>query len=69
MIFRHAENVMGCSGDRILFVGNDLKKDVAGATGVGWSTAYRVPPECTPPGVANFEFFETRELLPYILES
>lgn len=68
-IFRLAESAMHCEGARVLYVGNDLEKDVAGASGVGWSTAFRIPPGGAPSGASDFEFRETPELIGHILEA
>ena len=67
-IFRHAMNLMRCEDERILYVGNDLEKDIAGASNVGWTTAYRLPPSGEAAGTADFEFEETRALIDYVLE-
>ena len=66
-IFRRAEAVAGLKGRRILYVGNDLNADIRGASGVGWSTAFRKKAGRSGEGLANFEFEETPELLGFVI--
>lgn len=65
-IFRHAERLAGLEGGRLLYVGNDPEKDIAGATAAGWATAYRkVGPDDS--AGADFEFLHIDELAEYCL--
>ncbi len=52
---------------RILYVGNDPKKDVAAAANVGWTTALRLTEDGVPTGLADFEFHHSAELLDFCL--
>ena len=61
-IFHLAEAISGLKGKRILFVGNNLKADIQGASGVGWTTAFRKNGGRSGEGLADFEFEETTEL-------
>lgn len=65
-IFEHALQVSGRSAEDILYVGNDLEKDVRGASGVGWATAFRATDDAGSGGLADFDFKETHELLDFI---
>jgi len=68
-IFQLAERYAGVAGraQRLLYVGNDLNKDIRGAAAVGWSTAYRRAGEAHSGGLANFEFSEIQELVRHCL--
>ena len=68
-IFHLAEKLGRLEGKRILYVGNDLEKDVKGAAGVGWSTAFRRGKPSSTAGLANMEFDHISELVEYCLES
>jgi FMN phosphatase YigB (HAD superfamily) len=61
-IFHLTEAISGLKGKRILFVGNNLKADIQGASGVGWATAFRKNGGRSGEGLADFEFEETTEL-------
>jgi len=65
-IFAQALRVSGRTAERILYVGNDLTADVKGASGVGWSTAFRTTKPEGSGGLADFDYQETEELLTYI---
>jgi HAD superfamily hydrolase (TIGR01549 family) len=66
-IFRLAERLGGLSGQRILYVGNDLEADIKGAAAVGWSTAFRRTDHATTAGLADLEFDHIAELVRYCL--
>ena len=69
-IFRYAEVCSGLQGKGrgILYVGNDLEADVKGASGAGWSTAYRRSVGVGSDGLADFDFSETPKILEFILD-
>lgn len=66
-IFRLAEQLAGVAGKRVLFVGDDVENDIKGAAAVGWSTALRRSGSSTETGIADLEFDNISELLPYCL--
>jgi HAD superfamily hydrolase (TIGR01549 family) len=66
-IFRLAERLGGLSGQRILYVGNDLEADIKGAAAVGWSTAFRRTDHATTAGLSDLEFDHIAELVRYCL--
>jgi putative hydrolase of the HAD superfamily len=64
-IFRLAERIGGLEGKRILYVGNDPEKDVAGPAAVGWATALRRSDPAAAAGTADLEFDHIPELVRY----
>lgn len=67
--FRHAEQVAGQGGKRILYVGDSVEKDIKGAKGVGWSAALRRSSAKSSGGLADFEFDHCEEITAFILGS
>jgi len=51
---------------RVLYVGDDMEKDIRGAKNVGWDAALRRSSAPTSAGLADFEFDHSLELLPFI---
>lgn len=48
-VMRHAEQVAGCHGQEILFVGNSYVHDIVPAAEIGWRTAWIRRPSDVPP--------------------
>ena len=67
-IFEHAVRKLGCPARALLFVGDDLRRDVDGARGAGLMTCWvakgrSLPPGRTPPDVVVANIVELREVL------
>jgi len=68
-IFHRAAGRLGVAGRRILYVGNSLEADVAGARGVGWSAALRLAADApTRAGLADLEFTDWPPLVEWVLQ-
>jgi HAD superfamily hydrolase (TIGR01549 family) len=65
--FRLALRLSGQAGRRMLYVGDSLEKDIAGAKGVGWDAAMRVPEAGGSNGLADIEFTDWRQLIEFVL--
>ena len=66
-IFRVARRRAGLTDTaRVLYVGDDIEKDIRGAKNVGWDAALRRSSAPTSEGLADFEFDRSLELLPFI---
>lgn len=66
-IFRLAEERTGFTGERILYVGDKVAKDIEPPRALGWAAALKRSSAATSNGLADFEFDETPELLPFVL--
>lgn len=65
-IFKYAEKLASANGKRILYVGNDIEKDIIPPKEIGWSTALREPnPESKTNSPADFQFYEIMDLVKY----
>lgn len=49
-IFAHAADQVGLPASELLFVGNSLPADIAGARGAGWTSVWLRAPSEAPPG-------------------
>jgi FMN phosphatase YigB (HAD superfamily) len=65
--FRIAERISGQAGQRILYVGDNIEKDIKGAKNINWSTALRRSSQQTSNGLADFEFDRCEELVEFVL--
>lgn len=65
-IFRLAARRAGLTGTRILYVGDDLKNDIEGPKGLGWSAALRRSRHASSSGRADFEFDAGDELVRWV---
>jgi putative hydrolase of the HAD superfamily len=66
-IFRIARRRAGLTDTaRVLYVGDNVEKDIRGAKAVGWDAALRRSSTPTSAGLADFEFDHSLELLPFI---
>ncbi|PCJ59257.1 MAG: hypothetical protein COA79_11195 [Planctomycetota bacterium] len=65
-IFQFAENLASIKGKRVLYVGNDIEKDVVASKRFGWSTAFRtsekMPSSC---GKSDFDFNDIKDLVEF----
>lgn len=66
-IFKLAEERAGLGGQRLLFVGDDLRCDIAGAREAGWSAALNRSSAASSGGLAQFEFNAMHELPAFVL--
>ncbi|HUW81302.1 MAG TPA: HAD-IA family hydrolase [Phycisphaerae bacterium] len=66
-IFRVARRRAGLTDTaRVLYVGDDIEKDIRGAKDAGWDAALRRSSAPTSEGLADFEFDHSLEVLPFI---
>jgi FMN phosphatase YigB (HAD superfamily) len=64
--FRLAERVSGQAGKRLLYVGDSMEKDIAGAKGVGWDAALRLSGAGGSRGLADLDFTDWRRLVEFV---
>ncbi len=68
-IFSYAEQLAQVQDKRVLYVGNDIEKDVKASKQFGWSAAFRCSDsEPSSQGLADFDFNHIQDLTQYVLQ-
>ncbi|NRA37619.1 MAG: HAD hydrolase-like protein [Planctomycetes bacterium] len=67
-IYSYAEDLAQLQGKRVLYVGNDIEKDIQAASAFGWSTAFRCSEKIpSSDGLADLDFDDINDLTRYCL--